>query len=152
MRFHEHAVDAADKWSEALTGRLWEEFRLFALEPQLYYGEILKAEILSGNEEGTAFRRRVAFRTGLEIEERVLLDPEKGLLRAEFCGAQNLPPASFEMRLEKTAQGALRIRFSYDEARRAEELCADQIVALRRLAYEDKDRQIVSAMLRNIGA
>lgn len=152
MRFHEHIIRAANAGDPAAISReaLLAGIAEFARHPERFVEGLDRAEVLSEDKPdaqsgGISFWRQTAFGPH-KFRERVTLLPEG--CRTECPAAEGRPASAFEMHVEEPSKGDLFVRFLYDEEPSAEaDPEAEAIAALRRRAYEMKDRAVIESIL-----
>lgn len=158
MKFHEHIIRAS---VPELPFRLTREelaagIADFARHPERYIEEADASRITSPERPGDmpdsiVFGREIRF-GALRFEESVILLAD-GSCIAHIDSDGNRPASDFTMRIEEPEAGVFFVRFIYDEERKAggEESAQErQLAALRRLAYESKDRSVLTGILENI--
>ena len=158
MKFHEHIIRVvAPEVSSLSRCALWHGMVEYAKHPEHFYEEIAKSEIFNEhmNDAGEReFIRRVRFHANnLMFEERVTLNEKTGVCCCYFSGDATRPASDFTMKLEEPEPGSLFVRFIYNEDR-APALPVQHaaiLTALRKQAYEAKDRQVIEGILKQAG-
>lgn len=157
MKFHEHIIRASvpELPIELTREDLAAGIADFARHPDRYINEADASRVTGPEvreETGSVvFDREICFGK-LRFEETVRLF-EDGTYVAHI-EADNVRPASdFTMKIEEPEAGVFFVRFIYDEDRepaKKESVQEQRISALRRMAYESKDRDVLSKILENI--
>lgn len=158
MKFHEHIIRASipELPFQLTREALARGIAGFARHPEHYIEEVSGSRITSsetvGAEPGSVvFGREIRF-GALVFEERIELTAA-GDYRAHVEADGPRPASDFTMTIEEPVLGSLFVRFTYHEDRpEAPETSLEerQLAQLRRLAYESKDRSILSKILEDL--
>lgn len=157
MKFHEHIIRVAvPEAGGPSRSEVWKGIVEFARHPERFYEEIAQSEVFDEHSRDAGvceFSRRVRFHANnLAFEERVTLDEVKGVCRSFFAGDASRPASDFTMQLEEPEPGSLFVRFIYNEMPGTQALPAQHaaiLAALRKQAYEAKDRQVMEGILQH---
>lgn len=145
--FHEHVVRMSSAGEGISSGMLWSLLGDFARKPE-HFVELIECSTLDEQSvqetaHATEFRRSVRFKSGQRFTETVRLDHDKRryVARHLALGAES----EFSIEVAEPEEGALFLRFKYEETPSAEPV-PDFVVQLRRQAYESKDRDLAKRL------
>lgn len=157
MKFHEHIIRAS---VPELPIKLTREdlatgIADFARHPDRYINEADASRITRPEKHedtgSVVFGREICFGK-LHFEETIHLFKD-GTYVAHIEGDTIRPASKFTMKIEEPEDGVFFVRFIYDEdgePAKKESVQEQRISALRRMAYESKDRDVLSKILENI--
>lgn len=157
MKFHEHIIRASvpELPIELTREDLVAGIANFARHPDCYINEADSSRLTSPEvreETGCiVFGREICFGK-LRFEETVRLFAD-GTYVAHIEADGVRPASDFTMKIEEPEDGVFFVRFVYDEdcePTKKESVQEQRIGALRRMAYESKDRDVLSKILENI--
>lgn len=159
MKFHEHIIQVTVPGLPVEVERadLVAGIADYARHPERYLEEMSGSRLTSGERPGcspdsVAFSREVRFGDRLVFVEEVEVGAD-GSYRSHVPADGPRPALDFSMQIEEPEPGSLFIRFIYFEDREApakESVRDQQISHLRRLAYESKDRSLVTQILTDL--
>ena len=151
MKF-EHLIEVNDPLNPLIDAlsieQVWRGLVLRADSPKLFVPHLDESTIDQRTESG--FRRRLRY-GDLVVEDRVHLEPMRRV-RYLVEAQQDIAQSSLTMTIETPAEGALYVRFQYEDSHDA---ATDEANAMydefRRSAYQESDIDTIR-MLRELAA
>ena len=145
--FHEHIICISRSGEGISGGMLWTLLEDFAKKPEDFIDLIERSTIGAvtdlGEEHASQFVHGVHFASGQDFQEIVRLEHDKRRYVADHKTSS--AESRFSIEIVEPEEGALFLRFKYEEATSAEPQ-PDFVVGLRKQAYEAKDQDLAKRL------